>query len=516
MKKSFVKSASLLMLATLGAKFIGALFRLPLTNLVGVEGMGLYQLVYPVYSLMLTLSSGAIPLAISILVSEKNALGNRKESNSLVKSALRLLLFTGLLLSLSLFFLSGFLSKLQGQENAYLGYLAISPSILFVSGIAVLRGYFQGLHQTFPTSLSQISEAVVKLIVGLSLAYILTPMGVVYQVAGALFGVSISEVATFLILYVLYKKRARLKTSFDFKIASKEYKEILKISLPITIGGIIFPLTQFIDSFMVVNVLKNTLGATIATSSYGLYSGPISTLINLPVSLSLALGIAVVPHLSKNKEERNLGEIRLKTSTAVKTAVMVGTPFTILFLMAPTEILSLLYKTLTENELILGAEMLMISAPTIIFLSITQICTAVLQGLKDLKSPIVNLIIGGVTKTLLSLVLLYTIGIKGVAVAGLISFLVVAVLNLLSVFRLMGKNSDIVKNSGAILLFGAIIGVSLSIGVAFHLSGAMLTIISIFSGIFYLFLVVTSKVFTEEEILSLPFGGKIIKLKKGR
>ena len=516
MKKSFVKSASLLMIATLSAKLIGALFRLPLTNLIGVEGMGLYQLVYPVYSLMLTLSSGAIPLAISIIVSEKNTLGNRKEGNSLVKSALALLLLTGLILFLSLVLLSGTLASLQGQSSATLGYVAIAPSLFFVSGIAVLRGYFQGLHLTFPTSLSQITEALVKLVAGLLLAYLLAPKGIAFQVAGALFGVSISEAVTFLILFILYKKRMKTKTTFNLKTARSGYKEILKISLPITIGSTIFPLTQFIDSFMVVNLLKPVLGVSLATSTYGLFSGPVSTLINLPVSLSLAIGVAVVPHLSKNREERDLQEIRLKTSTAIKTAVLVGVPFTMLFLIAPSEVLSLLYKNLTASELILGSELLMISAPTVILLAVTQICTSVLQGLKDFKSPIVNLVIGGVTKTVLGLVLLYTIGIRGVAVAQLIAFLVVTILNILSVFRLMGKNSDIVKNSGAIVLFGAIIGISLSVAVAFKANGVMLILVSLFSGVLYLLSVVTSRVFSEEELLSLPFGSKILKLKRGR
>ena len=143
------------------------------------------------------------------------------------------------------------------------------------------------------------------------------------------------------------------------------------------------------------------------------------------------------------------------------------------------------------------------------------ICVVV-QGLKDLKSPIINLVIGGATKTVLGLALLYTLGIRGVAVAQLIAFLVVTILNILSVFRLMGKNSDIVKNSGAIVLFGAIIGISLSVAVAFKANGAMLIIVSLFSGVLYLLSVVTSRVFSEEEILSLPFGSKILKLKRGR
>ncbi len=515
MKKSFVKSGALLMTATLIAKIIGAFYRIPLTNILGAEGMGVYQSVYPVYALILTASSGAIPLAISVLVSEKNANGNLNESRGLIRSALSALLTTGGVLSIVLVLLSGTLGRLQGNSLASVGYVSIAPSVLFVSGIAVLKGWFQGNHSLVPSALSNVIEAIVKLAVGLTLAYVLKGRGVAVQVAGALLGVSASEGVTFLVLVLLYRrKNPPLRLAVNFFSAKEEYKEILRISLPITLGGMIFPLTQFVDSFMVVNILKGSLGSAVATASYGVFSGPVSTLINLPVSLALAIGIAVVPHLAKDKEGRDLKAIRLKTSTAIKVAVLIGVPFAMLFLVAPREILSLLYGGLTEEELTLGAELLTIGAPTVIFIAITEICTSVLQGLKDTRSPIVNLLVGGVVKIISSVVLLYTIGIRGVQIAQLLAFTVTATLNTLMVFRLMGKNGEIIKNSGVILLFGGIIAVSLSIAVAFSLSIAWILVVAVVSGVAYLAVTLFSNAFSKEEILSLPFGKGILKLKK--
>lgn len=515
MKKSFVKSATLMMVATLVAKVIGACYRIPLTNLLGAEGMGLYQLVYPVYALILTASSGALPLAISVLVSERNASGNLSGGIKVVRSSFSILILAGAFMGGALALLGGVIGSLQGASGAKIGYVAIAPSIAFVSGIAVLKGYFQGSHLMYPTALSQLSEALVKLVVGLTFAYLLKGYGVEYQVGGALLGVSLSEAVTFMVLFVLYRrKNPPLKIFVPFKEARDEYKEILAISLPITIGGMIFPLTQFIDSFLVVNILKGSLGTMVATANYGLFSGPVSTLINLPVSLSLALGVAVVPHLSKNRQEHDLYAIRLKTSTAIKLAVFVGVPFTTAFLTLPNQLLGFLYGSLSEREIALSAELLQIVAPTVLLLSVTQICTSVLQGLKDTKSPIINLLIGGMAKILSSVILLYTVGIKGVAYAQLIAFSVTAVLNLISVGRLMGKNGDVIKNSGVIMLFGGIIGVSLSIAVAFGLNMLYLMLVLILSGVAYLMAVLTSKVFTKEELLSLPFGHRIVKLKK--
>ena len=515
MKGSFVKGATLMMLALLVSKIIGACYRIPLTNILGAEGMGLYQMVYPVYAVALTASSGALPLAISVLVSENNAKGNLKANKMLIKASFVMVVLAGVVIALLLAFGSGLIGALQGARSAKIGYVAIAPAIVFVSGIAVLKGWFQGHAQMFPTALSSLIEAVVKLAVGLTLAYVLVDYGVAVQVGGALFGVSVSEAVTFVVLLFIYKRKGvGENVKLDFNVAKEEYKSILRISLPITIGGMIFPLTQLIDSFLVVNILKEALGSSVATASYGIFSGPVTTLINLPVSLALAIGVAVVPHLSKNKEERNLASIKIKTSTALKVAVLIGVPFTALFLATPKEILSFLYGSLSESELALGVELLRISAPTVILVSVTQICTSVLQGLKDLRSPIVNLAIGGAVKLVLSAILLFTVGVKGVAISGLVAFFVTATLSVISTFRLMGKNLDIIKNSGVIFAFGGIIGISLSLVTLLGLSFLWVATISVISGIAYLFGVLTSRAFTNEEILSLPLGSKILKLKR--
>ncbi|MBO5774316.1 MAG: oligosaccharide flippase family protein, partial [Clostridia bacterium] len=267
MKGSFVKSATLMMVALLLSKIIGACYRIPLTNILGAEGMGLYQMVYPVYAVALTASSGALPLAISVLVSENNAKGNLKGNLTLIRASFVIVVGTGVILAVLLAVGGGLIGRLQGAQSARIGYIAIAPAIVFVSGIAVLKGWFQGHEQMFPTALSSLVESVVKLAVGLSLAYVLRAYGVAVQVGGALIGVSVSEAVTFVILYFIYKrKNLGDRVKLDFNLAKEEYKSILRISLPITIGGMIFPLTQFIDSFLVVNVLKGSLGESVATA----------------------------------------------------------------------------------------------------------------------------------------------------------------------------------------------------------------------------------------------------------
>lgn len=511
--RSFLRGATLIMLATVLAKVLGACYRIPLTNILGAEGMGVYQLIYPVYSLILTSSSGALPLAVSVLVASATSEGKTEEARKLVRSALAALLIAGIALSSALVLFSGVLGELQGSADTKWGYIAIAPSIFFVSGIAVFKGWFQGKADMRPSALSQISEAAVKLAVGLLLAYFLKGYGIAFAVAGALIGVSAAEGITLLMLYLMYRRdNPPLKLKLNYRAAKEEYKAILRISMPITVGSMIFPLTQFVDSFLVVNILSPVLGTSAATASYGLLSGPVNTLINLPVTFALAVGVAVVPHLAKNKTEHDIYAIRLKLATAVKVSVAIGVPFAALFLVAPTEVLGVLYPALSEAELAEAASLLRISALTVVSLAVMQICVSVQQGLGDTRTPIINLAIGGAVKVAADVVLLFTVGIEGVAIASLAAFTAAAVLNAASLTRLTGKNPDMLKNSGVILLSGVIICLPVPLAAVYGDSRILTLVVAALAGVVYLAALFVIPVFRKSELLSLPLGTKLAAL----
>lgn len=511
--RSFLKGATLIMLATVLAKVLGACYRIPLTNILGAEGMGVYQLIYPVYSLILTSSSGALPVAVSVLVASATSKGKTEEARKLVRSALAALLFAGIALAAALVLFSGLIGRLQGSEDTRWGYIAIAPSVFFVSGIAVFKGWFQGKANMLPTALSQITEAAVRLVAGLLLAYFLSGYGIAFSVAGALAGVSAAEGFTLLMLYIFYRKNnPPLALRLDYRKAKEEYKAILRISLPITVGSMIFPLTQFVDSFLVVNILSASVGTSAATASYGLLSGPVNTLINLPVTFALAVGVAVVPHLAKNRTEHDIDSIRLKLATAVKVSVAIGVPFAALFLAAPLEVLGFLYPALAPAELEEAGVLLRISALTVISLAVMQICVSVQQGLGDTRTPIINLAVGGAVKVVLDVALLFAIGIEGVAIASLLAFTTSATLNALSLTRLTGKNPDMLKNSGVILLCGVIICLPVPIAAVFGGSRALTLAVATVAGTIYLAALFVLPVFRKCELLSLPFGGKLAAL----
>ncbi|MCL2630465.1 MAG: polysaccharide biosynthesis protein [Firmicutes bacterium] len=512
MKRNFLKAAGVLTLGVFLAKIVGAFYRIPLTNILGAEGMGVYQLIFPVYSFLLATSSGALPLAISVMVSERVTRGEEDEARVILNSAMSVLLLTGVVISLALALLSAPLARLQGNSDASLGYLAIAPAIFFVSGIAVLRGWFQGHNNMVPSASSNVIEAVIKLASGLLLAYFLLPYGIKWAVFGALIGVTASEAVAFLALYALYRKdNGRFRLNLDFKDARSKYKEIVKISLPITLGGMIFPFSQIIDSFLVVNLLSSSLGSQVATAGYGVYTGVVTTIINLPIVLALSLGIAIIPQLTKGKAEGDIVRLKMKLNTAVKTALTIGVPFAILFLAIPRGIIGFLYPALSPSQLAEATLLLRITAISTVGLALTQIYTAILQGLGNLYAPMKIMGVGVGVKTVLTIALIPFMGIAGVAVASATCFLITATLNGMAVRELTGKNADIGKNGSVILASGAIMCVGVVL-VNYLVAGRLATVLTAVAGaLIYGVLLLFFNAFSDSELLSLPLGKQILR-----
>lgn len=507
-KASLLGGAGAIMAATLIAKFLGAMYRIPLTNMLGAEGMGVYQSVYPVYSLILSASGGAVPMAISLLVASYTASGMRKRALGLSTGALYVLLLSGGLLMGALMLAAPLIARFQGTPDAEVGYFAIAPAILFVSGISVMKGWFQGLSDMRPTALSHVTEAAGKLVLGLLLSYLLIPKGIKYAVAGALIGVTAGEAVTFFaVLGIFLKREGKFPSLPPLREAKENYKEILKISVPVGIGGLIFPFTQFLDSFTVVNILSISNSQALATAEYGLLSAPVNTLINLPVSLALGIGVAVAPHLAGSMVERDIDKIRLKLATSIKAAVAVGVPFTALFLAGAGACLHAIYPALSASELETATDLLRIGAFSVLFLAVMQISVSVLQGLGNTSLPIRNLAVAGSVKVVLGIVLLFVWGIRGAQLANLLSYAVGAALNLHSVFELTGKNIRLLKKSGVMLALGVIILVPTAI--VGNLNAWAILAIAFVAGIVYIILLAVLPVFTKSELLSVPFGRKV-------
>ena len=286
-------------------KIVGALYRIPLAWLIGDEGMGTYQLVFPTYNMLLTISSAGLPVAISRMVSFTLARDDPRNARRIFRVALCLLSTLGLIATLLMLVMSPTLALRSGDPSTQPGFVAIAPALLLVCAMSALRGFMQGQQNMVPTAISQLIEQVGKVFVALPLAYFGMRISVAYAAAGVLLGTSIAEGVALLYMVVIYRRK---RAAFDALPQNPDetplavrplLKRLLSLSIPITLGACIVPIASFIDSGLLLNRLVDAgIERTSALGLYGRYSGYVLTLINVPTALAVAISMSLVPSIS--------------------------------------------------------------------------------------------------------------------------------------------------------------------------------------------------------------------------
>lgn len=428
------------MLFGLLSKLVGAIYRIPLTSILTAEGMGLYQMVFPLYSLLLTLSSSGLPSSISKLVSENMARNNfRQAERTLVVSFVLLLCFSvvGALLTAAI---AQPLASAQGNKAAYVCYLGLAPSIVFVGLISGFRGYFQGMERMTPSAVSGFIEQFFKLIFGLFFAIKLKHYGLVYSVLGAVAGVSVSELCALAYLAIVYacsrKKRKDLCLASigEVSTVSKTTTQILRMSLMVTLGGLIMPLSLLIDSVVTINILRGIgYSAAEATTLFGLETGSVDSIVSMPVVLSLAVATAILPCVSRCLAAGDKEGASQSASKAIQTTLMLALPAFVGCLALAEPILRILYgRSLSCEQIRVATSLLEIASVSIFYLALLQVSSGLLHGLGCFCIPFVGLACGGVVKLVLSVILLRipSINIMGGEVASAACYAVALSINL--------------------------------------------------------------------------------------
>lgn len=420
MKKNngLISGALILSFGGVITKLIGALYRIPLTNILGAEGIGIYQMVFPLYTILLTFSSTGVPSGISKLIAE----GYSPEKT--LKSSIKLFAIIGFTTSLLTIIFSKNIAVFQGNYKARLSYALIAPSVYLVSLISCFRGYFQGFSNMKPTAVSQILEQTVKLLVGLTVCYFLRH-NVILASAGATLAVTVSELIT-LVYFILKTKRViNLK---EFLIVKTDVKPIVKTVFPMMIATIIMPLTRAIDSGLILNIVGNY--SLYATEYYGLYSGAVESIVSLPVSFCYALAVTSIPIISKLKKD---GKNHLKkTYQATFYTLVLSSVFAVGTYLFSSVVVNILYSGLTIAHKTITVNMLKLSCISILLLPVMQTLVACINATGSYKITIVSGLLGALTKIFLSLLLLKNpnINVFGAIISDIFCYLVACFLNL--------------------------------------------------------------------------------------
>lgn len=424
---------------TLAAKALGAVYRIPLTWVLGAEGLGIYQLVFPIFSLLLVMSSTGMPTAISKMIARRES--NVAEAHRILKVSIVSLTILGAVFGVILFAGASLIANIQGNPLATPSYMAIAPAVVLVSILSAFRGYFQGRLNMVPTAVSGIVEQFFKLIFGLAISYLLVPYGIEYGVLGAILGVSLSEVMAVLYMLVCFlreKKREVVPAAVTVIPARKLLKELWKTAAPIIVASIIIPLSLVLDSLLVVNLL-NGAGFSVMQSTvmWGIDSGVVTSIINLPVVLTLSVAVAVVPSIV-----RDAANSHSRIRSGMLLALNISIPCALGIALLSPHIISALYGTSLGmagaiNEVRLATQLLTLSSFLVVLTSVLQTQNASLQALGRSRIPVINMSIALVVKVGCMLLLVSNPGINvfGLMLAKYVFFGIVVLANAVYLFK---------------------------------------------------------------------------------
>jgi len=527
-KESFMSSVLILMISQVLIKILGLIYKLYLTNREGFgdKGNAIYSSGFQIYALFLTISSIGIPGALAKLVSEKIAIGDTKGAHRIFKIAFVTFGLIGFLSSTILFLGAGYISNTLLQiPEAELTLVALSPSIFFVSISCVIKGYFTGRENLKVTANSHTLEQFFKTVLSViivEMVALTTGTDTTIMAAGANLATTLATVLCFLYLYKYYSKM-RKEIAFELKRATKNkrtriiktIKQILSVSIPMSMTAILGTINKNIDSMTVVRGLKSFLSEEQAKIQYGILSGKVDTLVTLPMSLNMAFATALVPSISSSKAIGDIETIRKRVSFSMLISMLIGMPCMIIMILFAKQILELLFPNATS-----GAFIYQISCLGIIFIVLEQTISGALHGLGKMLTPAIALGIGVIIKFILNMYLIpinpsdfFLGGTAGAAISTVVCHAVALTIE----FKILSKNINlkldknkfIVKPVIACLIMGTIayiFNITLFQCLNEKISTMLLILMCV---IIYILLLIILRVFSEEEIYMIPYGSKI-------
>ena len=441
----FLKGTLILTASSIVVKIIGSLNWIILSRVLGGEGIGLYQMGFPIYLMAITVSSAGVPVAISIITSEKLAKKDYRGAKRVFTVSLRLLLLTGLVFSSALFFGADFLinQHIIRDARAYYSIIALAPAVFFVTFLASFRGYLQGWQIMTPTATSEVVEQLTRVITMLVFADLFMPYGLAYAAGGASMGAGVGAICALLVLMWFYRRlKKRLQkemeeqdTNVPQESAGHIIKRLLRLALPVSLTSLMLPIGANLDLLIVPQRLE-VAGFNVrhATELFGYLTGMAVPLVNLATIFTAAMTISLVPSISESKALHNLIAIREKISIAFRVAMIITFPCFMGLYFLGEKVASLIYNAPKAEGAI---ETMSIG---ILFLGMHQISTGILQGLGKTAIPVINMILACIIKVLLSwhFTAIPELGIKGASLATVADFAVAAIINMAFIYKYTG------------------------------------------------------------------------------
>lgn len=536
-KDDFLIQGMLLAVAMVITKIIGVVYKIPLVNILGDEGMGFHGYAFEVYAFILIISTFSMPTAVSKLVSSRMAVGQRKNAFRVFKCAMIFSMALGLAFMFLLLFGADVIAvyMMESPLNTY-ALRVLAPAIFIVAVLGVMRGYFQGLGTMMPTAVSQIIEQIVNAIVSIAGASIMMSVGVkiaekkndeliapAYGAAGGTLGAVAGAgfaLAFLIFIFMGYKKKLKRQLLMDTSRKKESYSRILKI-LIITIVPIIFSTAIYnINQILDLTIFNKIMAAQgFAQKEYvglqGIYTGKYNTLINVPLAVANGLASAVLPSLAAAVAIRKKNQIHDKIDQTIQFTMLIAIPCFVGFVVLASPLMIFLYNDGSKTP----ALMLSMGAITVVTYCLSTVCNSILQGLDKMVSPVKNALISLLVHlvALLIFMILFKWNIYSIVLSNIVFSVCMSYLNLRDIQRACGYRPNwrkvFIKPFSAAVVMG-ITAYAVHLVLDIILGGRFIsTLVAIMAAVVvYAISVLKFGALTEEDILDLPKGEKLCSL----
>lgn len=520
---SFFGGAAILAAGIILVKIISAVYKIPLVNILGSSGYADFTAAFNIFNILLMISTAGIPVAMSKMISQAQTQGRLNQVRKIFRVAFTFFLVLGVVCSLVMLIFSKQFAGIMNNTKAVWCIRMLSPSVALVCCLACFRGYAQGHRNMTPSSVSQIIEALFKLIVGLSLAwFLITVLKKEDSIgaAGAIVGVTVSELVAVIYMAVDFFRTRReepLRGGDRPDSAESILKTCLSLAIPISLTSASTSIITAVDNSLVMGRLQNALLMTeeAARVLMGNYTG-VQTVYQIPASLMVAITASVIPAVTVCFTNRDRTGAARIVGSALKTAALIAIPSGVGMIVLGTPITKLLFSSLDPE---IAGPILSILGLANIFVCMMLVCNSVLQSHGILNIPIITMLIGGIIMVIFDYVMVGNpdIGIFGSPIGSCICYGITCILDMIVVKRIVPRCPSFLKLFAKPVIASAIMGGAAwgSYGLLFKLTSsngfATLAAVAI-AVVVYAVLIVALKVLTRDDLSLMPKGDKIAKL----
>ena len=521
-KQNFLQGAAWLAMATAIVKVIGALYKIPLKMVIGDQGYGYFVTAYDIYSVLLMISTAGLPVAMSRMISAASSLGNYRQVRKIYTVARTIFLTLGLVGALLMTLFCKQLANFQEQPDAWAAIAALGPSCFLICLMSTYRGFFQGQSNMMPTSVSQVLEAVCKLIVGIAAAVLLLWYTKSFAMAagGAIFGVTMSCLVSSVYLNSCFRKAYKdmPQSCEDVDSGKTVAKTLLAIAVPITIGSAGLQILTVLETKIYMSQLLQTLTQTQADTQKGIYNFT-QKIFNMPCAFITPITISVIPAITAQLTKGEHRAVRATEESAARVTALISAPCAVGIAVLAGPVTGLLGGYTGEN-LTLATSLMTVLGICIVFNATVLMTNAIMQAHGHVNLPVINMFIGGIVKLVVIAILTANpaIGILGTPIGSLLCYVCITVLNLICIRRVIPEAPAIAGNMLRSVVAAVIMGVAVWIAL-FALERVGITSRVILCGLpilvgvaVYVVAAVMLRAITREDCLLLPKGEKIAKL----